>query len=196
MLLVLPAAILLIALAPSLVADLAGARWVGSELVIQILAVGGLVGVLGGSLVPLYLAMGCPNRVTALEFVQTSACLLLAFWLINWLGLAGVALAFLVGMSLSQILNLLFIRQLSIPWPAGFHLLVIAIAVPSLTGGLLAWWVDGLITGIPGLVLAGLVGLAITLAGLMIFERRFGLGLWRDLVTAYPNLAFLERRLG
>jgi PST family polysaccharide transporter/lipopolysaccharide exporter len=196
MLIVLPAVILLIVLTPSLVADIVGTRWSDSVLLIQILALASVIGLIGEALVPLYMATGRPNRVTALEVVQTFGCILLALWLITWLGIVGVAAAFLLAVVLSQILNALFIRQLSIPWPAGFHWLVIAIGVPSLIGGIVAWWIDQLIAGIPGLVLAILLGLMITVAGLVILERQLRLGLWRDLLTAYPNLAFLERRIG
>lgn len=105
-----PAYALLFALAPW-VPELLGERWQGTVPLLRWLAVVGAVGLFGDLVVPLLRAVGRPARVTALEAVQSTALISLAWWLAGTQGLVGAGMAWLVAVGSSQLLAAVFLLR-------------------------------------------------------------------------------------
>jgi O-antigen/teichoic acid export membrane protein len=158
----LPAYGLMIALAPG-VADVLGARWAGTTIIVQILSLACVAGIFGETLVPLLLGRGRSDRVLGLEIIQ-SGVLLLALWpCIGRFGLPGAALAWLLGNVSAQIAGVVYARK-TVPGLGDGLIrqfgaaMVAAIACASVAGatrasvggiaGFIAAVVAGVITGV------------------------------------------------
>jgi lipopolysaccharide exporter len=186
-----PICALIIFLAPSLIENLLGSKWAGTVPIIQLLAIASIICPIGESTVSLVQGLGYPYKITVLEAVQSLLAILCALVFIGDYGLIGVALAWLIGTGVSQIVSIAFARQtlyqpfqrLGAPFAAIFCV--------SLTGAVTALGIDRLLQGIIGLCAAGLTGAAI-MGGLSWYlDRRFEFGLGRNLVRAFPPLARL-----
>lgn len=192
--LLVPLSALFIALAPTLVDTLFDARWAGAGPIIQVLVLGGLVGLFGDAAVPLFKGLGQPHRITLLEVVQSSLIILLVWGLTGHYGLMGAALASLLSVAASQGVSGVFVaRMLDRPF-RGLRRRALAILVAALAGAAAALAVISLISGIVGLVIAGLIGAAVSAGILLLYNRRFDLGLAQDLARAFPQIATLLRR--
>jgi lipopolysaccharide exporter len=187
----LPSYTLLIVLAPSLVQDVLGPRWTGTVPVIQLLALVGIVGLLGDAIVPLLKGFGRPNKVAMLEVIQSSLLILLVWSLADRYGLVGAALAWLLAIGVSQIFSAILAYQI-LPRPfAGLGGGMLAIAAASVASAMVAVGVTSAVSGFIGLVVAGLVAVAVTASLLWMLDRRFDLGLADNLHRAFPHVAGL-----
>lgn len=111
----LPGYVLLILLAPWL-AEVLGEGWRGSAELLRWLALTGVIGLFGDTVVPLLQGVGRPERVTALELVQSLALIVLALWLVAPAGplgdpLRGAGVAWLGAVAASQLLAAVFLRR-------------------------------------------------------------------------------------
>jgi O-antigen/teichoic acid export membrane protein len=189
--LLIPASALLIVLAPAVVDNLLDARWAGAAPTIQVLALAGLIGLFGETTVPLLKGFGKPERVAVLEVVQTLLIVLAVLWLARSYGLIGAALALLLAISASQGVSAWYVRRM-LPRPfSGIGAPMLFIAAAALLGAAVAWLIDTRVQGITGLLLAAAAGTLLTGALLWAGGRRLPLGLFADLVLAFPQLAFL-----
>ena len=105
-----PVYALLFVVAPWL-PEVLGERWQGTVPLLRWLVMVGAVGLFGDLVVPLLRGVGRPGRVTALEAVQSLALVSLAWWLAGAWGLVGAGIAWLVAVGSSQLLALVFLRQ-------------------------------------------------------------------------------------
>lgn len=187
--LVIPLCCLIILLAPSLVDNMLGSKWTGTLPIIQLLAIAGLVCPVGELTVSLVQGLGRPYRATVLEAVQYSLTIALTFALIGGYGLIGVAIGWSVGIFASQSLSLCFALQMINRPFLGIASPIAAISCASLTGALVAFWIDRQIGGVAGLTVAALLGPAIAATLSWYLDRRLDFGLGRNLLKAYPPLA-------
>ena len=182
---------LLITLAPSLIENVLGPKWEGTAAVIQILALVSMIGIFGEVAVPLFNGFGLPNRVTAIEVVQSASIILFVLLLTGRFGLSGAALAWLPTAVISQIVSIAFLRDL-LPQPlTGLGRPFLVLLAATAVSGVIALATVTAFPGLAGLLLAAaLAGLAY---GLVIWtsDRRFGLGFFEILKRLFPQLTAL-----
>jgi len=135
--------------------------------------------------------MGRPDRILVTEAVQSSILIALAWLLAGKYGVVGAAMAWLPATGTTQVVGVLFLRQL-LPRPFA-HLAMPMGAIATVSGivALIALGVDHLVPGLFGLLLASLTGLTLIGLPLWILERRFSLGISDGLVRAFPRVAAL-----
>jgi O-antigen/teichoic acid export membrane protein len=188
-----PLNFLLIALAPSLVHYVLGPQWSGTAPIMRILAVVAIVGLLGDTVVPVLKGMGQPYKVTVLVTIHSALTILLAWILVGWYGVVGAALALLLGVGASQILSVVFARQVlgrpfaSLGGPLG------VIAVASAIGAGVAIGLDSLLAGVSGFAVTVLVAVAATAWTLWVLDRRFTLGIAANLPRVFPQVGVILR---
>lgn len=102
--------------AEPLVQLLLGAKWIDAVPLIQVLAAFGIVRSLHGPNGSIYLALGKPRIVAALQCVQLVIAIGLMLFLIPLLGPLGAAWAILIGASVAMTTNyIMVLHELSLP---------------------------------------------------------------------------------
>lgn len=187
--LLVPACALLIVLAPSLVENVLGRDWEGTAALIRVMALASAVGLLGDTIAPILEGTGRPDRILVIVGVQSAILIALAWLLADRYGVVGAAIAWLPATGTAQIAGILFLRQI-LPRPfAGLGMPIGAIVAVSGIAAGIGLGVDWLVTGLFGVLLAGLTG--VTLIGFLLWtlERQFALGISDGLVRAFPQVA-------
>ena len=100
-----PSYVLLICVAPRLVADVLGERWIGTETIIQLLALVGIVGLFGDMTGPLFRGLGYPQWLFSIEVCQSTLVVVLLWTLTGRYGVLGAAFAWLIATGSSQIVS-------------------------------------------------------------------------------------------
>ena len=190
--LLIPAYVWLIALAPSLVQDVLGPKWEGAAPVLRVLGLAGLLGFFGDTVVPVLKGLGQPYKIAALEAAQSFLIIVLVWGLAGRFGLAGAAMAWLPAVAVSQILSLLFVRGLMDRPLSGLGRPLAAIVAATAMGTVVAVALDAAIPGLVGLIVAACAAAGVTYGLLALLDRLLGLGLVRDLVRAFPQLAAIR----
>jgi lipopolysaccharide exporter len=188
-----PVCALLIVLAPTLVHDVLGPEWAGTEDVIRVLSLVVMIGIFGEVAVSVFKGFGQPYRITLLEVVQSSVTISLVWLLTSRVGLVGAALAWVPAILLSQGLSARFLlsvldqpfRGLLAPFVAVITatMLCIAVAVTAIY----------FVPGVVGLMIAAILGAMSTVAFLWFADRRFELGFTNDLALVFPQIAAFFR---
>jgi O-antigen/teichoic acid export membrane protein len=187
--LLIPVSILMIAIAPTLVNDVFGVSWAGTENIIRILLIVNIFDVLGETIIPILNGTGHPNKILVMESVQSLVLISLVSGLTSAYGALGAALAWLPATATAQILGLFFLRRLLNRSLSGLFIPILTVITVSFVGALIAVETDLLIPGWVGFVLAGTVGVLVTGGLLWLLERRFAIGLLDGLYRAFPPLA-------
>jgi O-antigen/teichoic acid export membrane protein len=190
-----PACLLIIALAPTFVSEVLGSKWNGTEVLIQILTLATMIGIFGDTVVEILKGMGSPDKMTLMGFTQTLMLITLVLLLTREFGINGAALASIPAILISQLMGIIFIRQL-MPQPfSGLGKPLGAIMVASLTGAAVAFVLDQQLVGIVGLLISGVGAALCTLLILWIADRKLSLGLTQDLVLIFPGVERYIRML-
>jgi lipopolysaccharide exporter len=193
--LLLPFFALLIALAPALTEEVLGSRWIGTDPIIRILALAGMVGLFGDAVGPLFKGIGQPYKVVLFEFIQSLLVILFVWNLTAQFGLAGAASAWFLATSGSQLLALFFIRrQISTPF-AEIKSPLMAIFFSGGLSALVSIGVSLLIPGIYGFGITVFLGLAVYAIVLWFLDRSFHLGLAQTFLDAFPQFTLVLQRL-
>jgi O-antigen/teichoic acid export membrane protein len=172
-----PMGVLIIVLAPSIVQNILGPRWVGTVPVIRILTLVSMIGVLGDAASPILKGLGQPYKII---FVWSLA--------VRY-GLIGAVLAWLPAIFVSQVCSVVFMKQILWRPFAGLKTPMVAITVASIAGAMLAFVVDTIIPGISGFVMANLLAVITIVTVLWASDRRFALGLAENLGRIFPQMA-------
>jgi O-antigen/teichoic acid export membrane protein len=191
-----PGYALLMVLAPSLVADLLGARWAGAAPVLRVLAVAGMIGGLADTTIPMLQGRGRPQGAAVLYMIRSGVVLAVAWLLAGRYEVVGAAAAWLLAeASVLVSCVIVTVRVLDRPF-AGLAAGGAAILAAAAGGALAAFGVDSLVTGPAGVILAAAAGGA--LAGIILWrlDRSMRLGLAADLLQAFPQVAAGLKRLG
>lgn len=188
-----PFCALIIVLSPVLVQEILGSKWEGTVPLIRILALATMIGLLGDATIPLVKGFGQPYRVTLIELVQSSSLLVFIWVFTNHFGMVGAALAWLPTIIFVQILCVSFIKNI---FPDSLKQVVrpfYVILPATIFGAALSALVISIFQSIPGLVLAAIVAIIVTGSILWVADRKYSLGLARNIVIAFPQLsAFLK----
>lgn len=179
---------LLIAFAPALTEDILGERWVGSAPIIRILALAGMIGLLGDAAIPLFKGLGYPNKVVLLEFAQSVLMIAGVWWLTDRFDLIGTAFAWLPATLASQILAILFLtRQIRHPF-TGLGKTVLSIIIASGVGAFVGLSLENKMAGLTGFFIAMCLGALAIGVLLLILNRILNLGLITAFREAFPQL--------
>jgi O-antigen/teichoic acid export membrane protein len=187
----LPVYVLLISFAPWLVQDVLGQRWLGTELVIQLLACVGIAGLFGDTTGPLFRGLGHPGWILAIEVIQSTLVILLLWSLTGRYGVVGAALAWLIAIASSQVVSFIFARRILQRPLAGSIVPMAVVLLASLAAALTVFVLRQVVSGVAGLLMA--VAFAASAAAIMLWscDRRFDLGLRTDVTQAFPQMADL-----
>jgi O-antigen/teichoic acid export membrane protein len=195
--LLLPAYALIIALAPELVEHVLGPEWDGTESIIGILSLVGIIGILGDVSAPLLEGFGRPQKTLVLHVVQSTMVLLMVWSLTSRFGVVGSAMAWLPAVAASQILSAVFVSRV-LPRPLdGVTRPLAVIALSSIAGGYAAHVIAGLVSsfsGLAGLATGALAASTLIAGSIWALDRRFSLGILASFVEAFPPLAPFVRR--
>jgi O-antigen/teichoic acid export membrane protein len=187
----LPLYVLLISLAPWFVQDFLGERWRGTEPLIQVLGLVGLVGSFGELCVPLFRGLGHPKWVVALESVQSGIVVALLWTVIGRYGAVGAALAWLTGIAISQLLHFWVARWVLERPLAGVSLPAALVSAASLVGAATAVILRQFVDGPVGFAIAVLLASCTTAILIWTCDRCFNLGLGTVLIQTFPRFAGL-----
>lgn len=194
--LVAPVSLLIVGLAPSLVADVLGEQWVPALPVIRILALVPLLGIVGDVAVSLFRGIGRPDGSAMLDVVQYSLLIGLAWLLGDRYGVAGAAAAWLPAVMVSQILVVPMLRRaLDRPF-AGLAGPLTGILLASIIGLIGAVAFDRLVAGPLGALGAMVVGAILAYGGIAGLDRVFEVGLAAAATRLFPPAIPLLRRMG
>lgn len=187
--LLVPIFTLIAVLAPALVTHVLGERWEGTEQIIQLLAIIGILGLVTDIAVPAFKGLGYPSHVTLIEGAQSLSLVLFIVWFTQQFGLLGAPLAWFPAVLGSLALAVIFLRRL-MPRPfAGLTRPLLAVGLVSLSGGLVATAVYYFSSTFPGLLLAGLSGTVLIFGLTGLLDRKFKLAIGQSLATLFPQLA-------
>jgi len=188
----LPISAVVVVLATGLTDQVLGPRWVGAAPVIRILAIAGVLGLLGEVAVPLFHGMGRPRLVALLEVVQLLVVGGLVGALMRPFGLPGAAVAWLAAImaSLAVCVRLLGAR-LGRPL-AGLGRQAAAVGASAVVAAATALGISALAPGAAGVLAAGFAGVTVALVMVVLVDRRLGLGLVADLARVFPQLEILQ----
>jgi O-antigen/teichoic acid export membrane protein len=186
--LLLPAYLILGALAPSLTGEILGSAWAGTAPVIVTLAAAALLGVVADAVNPMLKGRGRPERITIMVSVRSIVLVSLAWPLASAYGVAGAAVATLAAEVPVQIIAATFARRM-LPHPfANVWQIVVAASIAGATGAGAGAGVATLAAGPIGVVAAGIVAGAGSVAGLWLLDRVFRLRLSEQLAELFPAL--------
>jgi O-antigen/teichoic acid export membrane protein len=184
-----PICALIIVLSPTLVREILGPKWAGTVPLIQVLSLVTMIGLLGDTTIPLVKGFGKSYRVTQIELVQSSSLILFIWFFTSRYGALGAALAWLPAIIGVQVISLYFIWDI-------FHdplrearrsLFVILITVA--VSMLVSYLAIHVFPNVPGLLLASLLAAVVTSTFLWLADYRFALGLRRNILIAFPQIA-------
>lgn len=194
--LVVPASLLIFALAPSLAVDVLGEQWEPAVPVIRVLALVNIIGIIGDVAVPLLQGSGRPDRSAWMEIVQYTLLVALAWPFAQLYGVTGAAAAWLPAVLVSQLLAIGFVRGVLTRPFAGSAVPLAAVGIATALGVAVALGVDRAIDGFAGPVSGGLAGGMVVLAVLAAIDRWVGAGLADAAARLFPRLAPLFGALG
>lgn len=183
----------LIALAPALVRDVLGERWEGSVGALRILALGPMLGIVIDAVVPLLQGRGRPQGITAMMVIRSIVLLAVAWPLATAFGLPGAAAAIVLAEIPTQLMAAWLARR---QLPGAFRGLQRPFAAAlgaSVSGGAAAWGADALLGPPLGLVAGVLSGAVVGIGLLAVLDRMVGVGLFAQLVRAFPPVEQRER---
>lgn len=184
-----PVCALLIVLAPTLVHDVLGPEWAGTEEVIRVLSLVVMIGIFGEVAVSVFKGFGQPYRITLLEVVQSSVTISLVWFLTSRVGLVGAALAWVPAILLSQGLSARFLLSILDQPFRGLMAPLAAVITATLVCVAVAMTAIYVIPGVIGLMIAAVLGTMATVAFLWFADRRFDLGFANDLALVFPQFA-------
>jgi O-antigen/teichoic acid export membrane protein len=187
--LLVPGYVLLIVLAPSLVHEVLGARWAGAELPIRVLAAGAAIRTIAAACEPMAVGLGRPQLAAALAAVRLVLVAGVGWVLAGAAGLVGASVAWLITEVVVAVGWLLGTARLVVRPVTGLGAQVLAVLAAAAAAGLTALGLDRLLSGLPALVVAGSLGLAVAGGVLWSLDRRLDTGLGRELAAMFPAVA-------
>lgn len=189
--LLIPTFTMIAILAPGLVRFVLGTRWQGTEQIIQMLVVIGILGLVTDIAVPAFKGLGYPVHITLVEGAQSLLLILFIYGFTQRYGLLGAPLAWFPAIFGSLTIAVVALCKI-IPRPFdGLTRPMLAIAMTSLLGGFTATAVTVLLPTLIGFILTGLVGVGV-IAGLTWFlDRHYALAIGQSLAVLFPQVAWM-----
>jgi PST family polysaccharide transporter len=188
-----PGYAVLLVLATGIVQEVLGAHWSGTAPAIRVLAIVGIVSVISLGVNPLMEGRGAPSFVAMTAAVRTVVIVSLAWVLAGRFGIAGAALAWLLGEVVVQIISGLKVRRvLNRPF-SGLWRSIGAIVVSAGIAASAAFLCEHLVAGLTGVILAAISGCGVAVLSLWLFDHFWRLGLLKDLAELFPFVGSILR---
>lgn len=187
--LLVPIYVTLFVFAEALVRQVLPSSYAGLAIVIQVLAIDGIIDLLTDALKPMLRGQGRPRTDFVFTGVRTVLLIGLAIVLTDNFGLAGAAWAWLLAEGAIAILAVaIALNVLKRPFEGMARVTSVIVLSAGLGAGL-GWLINQPIGGVAGLVLGSVVSILVGLAVLLALDRRFDYGLIRDFSKAFPKIA-------
>ena len=188
-----PVCVLIFTLAHPFIEEVLGSKWYGTGPVIQILVLASMIGIFGDAVVETLKGLGRPDKRALMTLVQVLTLIGLVGYLTSRFGIIGAAFAWVPAIAASQIIGIVFLKQV-LPKPlVGLARPMLAIAIASLAGAVTAYGIHQYLSGIGGLLMAGSTALLVTLSLLWISGRRSSMDFIQDINTIFPRVAAFLR---
>jgi O-antigen/teichoic acid export membrane protein len=184
-----PVCALIIVLAPTLIHDVLGPEWAGTEDVIRVLSLVVMIGIFGEVAVSVFKGFGQPYRITLLEVIQSTITIASVWFLTSHFGLVGAALARLPAIIFSQILCIIFLLSVLDRPFLGMRNPLLSIIAGTVFGVGVAMIVIYFLPGVMGLIMAVILSALFIILFLWLADRYFGFGFARDLALVFPQFA-------
>ena len=182
-----PSYALLATLAPSLVSDVLGARWVGSDQVIQLLSGAACISLVTECTIPLVTGLGRPHFAALVFGIRSALVVCLVWSLSGAYGVDGAAVAWLVAEVIVQVIAVAATRR-TIPAPfRGLRPPLVAVMLVSAVTALVAWLVDTRVGGGIGVVAAVTAASIAGVTLLVVLDRTLRLGLGAGVMLVLPR---------
>ena len=188
-----PVCALIIVLAPTLIHDILGSSWAGTEEVIRVLSLVVMIGTFGDVAVSVFKGFGQPYRIIFLEVIQSSVTISFVWVLTKRFGLVGSAMAWLPAVLFSQLLSVWFLQKILDRPLQGLENPLIAILAATGLCFVVAMTANYLIPGVIGLVSAAALGSMSTILLLWVADRRYKLGFADNFALAFPQFVSILR---
>jgi O-antigen/teichoic acid export membrane protein len=144
------------------------------------------VGVLGDSVAPLLKGIGQPAKIAWMDAWQLLVLVLSAWFLVDYFGLAGAGLAWVVSVAASQFFAFAYARRLlDAPFRGLSRVLLAVVLSTALAAGIAIIVLSGL-SGLTGILVAGGSSTLAALVVMVILDGRFDLGLRKTLAEPFP----------
>lgn len=187
----LPLCVGIAALAEPLVRDVLGGQWSGAIGIIRILALTSAFALIRWAVGPLLEGRGLPQHSTAMDAARSAVLLAAAWPLTARFGLLGAGAAVALSELVNQLLAARYAHRL-LPTPfAGLGRPAIAAVGASLVAAAAALAVDAAVGPPFGLIAATTVATVLGATLLAVLDRVLGVGLFLQLVAAFPFLGKL-----
>jgi hypothetical protein len=171
-----------------LVTHILGERWQGTEPIIQLLAIIGILGLVTDIVVPAFKGLGYPFKFALIEGAQSLLLVLFIYLFIPSWGLIGAPLAWFPAIFGSLLVAVFYLHRI-LPHPfAGLKRPMLAMMMAALSGGAVAAAVYQNLPTFAGFILAGLLAVAVIVGLTWLFDQRFKLGIGRSLVILFPQV--------
>jgi O-antigen/teichoic acid export membrane protein len=186
-----PVCAFLIFLAPSITREVFGSEWLGTEQVIQVLALVTMIGIFGEATAPVLKGFGQPRLIAFIELIQSALLIALVWIFTTRFGLVGAAIAWIPATGVSQFLSAYFLQKILDRPLSILKRPISAVLVITMISTLLAVVSTILVPGIIGLGLAGILLLGSSFSLLWYADRRYSLGFLSNLISAFPQVEVL-----
>ena len=183
----------LIVLAPAIVREALGSKWQGTEILISLLAVIGIIGLLGDAAVPLFNGLGYPNMYATMEIVQSVMLVGSAWFFTARFGLVGAGLAWFPAILASLFVSIYYLKCLLNRPFQGFGRTLAAISLATGLGMAAAYILIEGIPGLPGLIISAAAAGAAILLSLFLLDRSLKLEFWESIVFIFPQVNGLKK---
>ena len=189
----LPIVGLLTVLATPLVDHVLGDEWQGTAPVIGVLALASAIGIFGDVAAPMFEGAGRPRLVTFVESVQSAALVICAVVLAGTFGLMGAAYAWVLALAASMVFSAVLVRRELPACLDGLAKPLVVILVAAVAGSAGAWFLEDLVGGFVGFVVAAIAGLLVAFGGILVADHALGLGMVDSLTRVFPQATSILR---
>ena len=148
-----------------------------------------MIALLSDVTIPLVKGFGQSYRVAQIELVQSSSLIVMIWFFTSRYGTLGAALTWLPAIICVQILCLYFIQDIFHNSLRETRKPLLAILLATVTGAGISYLAIHILPNISGLVIASLLAALVTIGILWFSDHRYSLGLVRNILIAFPQLA-------
>jgi len=189
--LLIPTFTLIAILAPGLVQYVLGEPWQGTEQIIQVLAVVGILGLVTDVAVPAFQGLGHPFNITLIEGAQSLVLIFFVYEFTRRFGLMGAAFAWIPAILGSLTLAIILLHRLLLHPFARVTRPLLAITFASLLGAGAAIAINLIFPTFLGFILSGLVGVGSVACLTWLLDHRFELTIGQSLAAIFPQVAVM-----
>jgi O-antigen/teichoic acid export membrane protein len=181
----------MIGLSPYLVEFVLDSKWVGTEILIQLFAVAGILGIFGEMVVPILKGLGQPKKIMFIELFQSSLFVITVYFLSKQYGITGAASARIFSGAVSFISSIIFLKQIHIKPFEGNKIFISVIIVSSFLGTVVSLLILEILPSLVGFIFSTIIGISTIIFLIWISNLKFNLGISELIKKTFPQLKVL-----